>query len=792
MILLTLLTLVYCLSPEESQALCALVPKYPCDGSCPISGTCQNNKLTSLYLTNLTNSIPDVFGSLASLETLSIIWTYNNGTIPPSICKPPLKSFILQDTGVRGTIPLCLFGLITLKLNKNFLSGTIPKLYPYRMIELDLSNNLLSGPLPEVITNTLSFINLASNSFTGTVPTSINKITTLFNIDISDNKITGTVPSIQSLTSLTYINLSRNYLNGKIQSISSTRSTVYYHISQNTYDASSLANYHPYSNVVTDLRGNRIETRLGNTQKLYLYPQDIDDCLLKRYVCPNKSYCSDGWSPRMGYTCSCLNGYEYTANGCIDVNECLRNKVCTPGTCVNTEGSYECCDFGYYNPTPEVEEAACVSCYSNYSYLTKQDNISLLPTSQYLNQCFGSCLNGVRIYSRSSLNPACPSESPKEEPCQYPCVNTSNSDVINSILTELKRGDYIKDLLGFEPNTTTRTTTRQDIISYYTTDELRITCLDRCGTVLEVVKVISNEGYTYNINNDTVTIITSSPETKNYTVIIVVVVFGVGLICLALVVVAIVKDPANLLPREIAETVKYPLLQRIFGKYTKSNDGGYYYYNYQGELPTLIDGYTIQSVQRVYNPTLVNNFVGAYVVQEQRLGDQKFNKKRWTETKDTASRTEVYAKYQSLLISHSWYDDNKPHIITACHATDVVVAEKICETGFANLSLLDKGWYGKGIYFTSYSFYCKPYLVTKKQPSILIAYILPGNTYPVVENSNNEKSLLGAATVSGYQSHYVVTSYDGKIYEGEGESYDEIVIPQESQILPMYIVRVSC
>jgi hypothetical protein len=41
-------------------------------------------------------------------------------------------------------------------------------------------------------------------------------------------------------------------------------------------------------------------------------------------------------------------------------------------------------------------------------------------------------------------------------------------------------------------------------------------------------------------------------------------------------------------------------------------------------------------------------------------------------------------------------------IVGVWHGTTVDKAEWIMQTGFANLGLLDEGWFGKGIYFTSF------------------------------------------------------------------------------------------
>jgi hypothetical protein len=55
----------------------------------------------------------------------------------------------------------------------------------------------------------------------------------------------------------------------------------------------------------------------------------------------------------------------------------------------------------------------------------------------------------------------------------------------------------------------------------------------------------------------------------------------------------------------------------------------------------------------------------------------------------------------------------------------------------------DAGFYGKGIYFTSFVMYSTPYWANHRDPAILISFILTGNTFPVTEHHKLKGSLLG-------------------------------------------------
>jgi len=117
------------------------------------------------------------------------------------------------------------------------------------------------------------------------------------------------------------------------------------------------------------------------------------------------------------------------------------------------------------------------------------------------------------------------------------------------------------------------------------------------------------------------------------------------------------------------------------------------------------------------------------------------------------------------------------------------IAWKIVQGGFAALCTLDQGFYGKGIYFTSHALYTLPYIVRAKSPAIIVCLTIPGNPFPVTVGRNDPDSFYGAPICKGYQSHYVLTNKDGYPWKNEKEKqFDELVLPMEEQILPMFLV----
>jgi len=109
------------------------------------------------------------------------------------------------------------------------------------------------------------------------------------------------------------------------------------------------------------------------------------------------------------------------------------------------------------------------------------------------------------------------------------------------------------------------------------------------------------------------------------------------------------------------------------------------------------------------------------------------------------------------------------------------------------LASLDEGWYGRGIYFTSSAKYAIPYYGTKKEPAVLIALVIPGSIFPVTEGKSSKTSLQGSSLKAGYGSHYVHTLRSGEVctQKMEDNYYDELVISQESQIMPIFLLTVN-
>lgn len=218
-------------------------------GSLPSTiGDLSNLTILRLFVNGFTGNIPTNITNLSSLITLDIAVEGFSGLIPTNIGNlSQLQHFYIQSTSVSGTIPASignLSQLVDIYLNNNQLNGNIPTSIgtPPNLFEVLLNNNSLSGGLPTSITQNqnierlevrnnsldqalpdnflspkLELLNLSNNNIPGNLPVSMGDNSNLIALFLNNNNLEGTIPeSFSGLTSLSNVNLSNNSLQGCI------------------------------------------------------------------------------------------------------------------------------------------------------------------------------------------------------------------------------------------------------------------------------------------------------------------------------------------------------------------------------------------------------------------------------------------------------------------------------------------------------------------------------------------------------------------------------------------------
>ncbi|MBD1207950.1 MAG: hypothetical protein H9535_05955 [Ignavibacteria bacterium] len=131
----------------------------------------------------------------------------------------------LSGAGLRGPIPAVIATLTELReldLSNNFLSGSVPvSLTALKKLErLNLSNNLLSGALtPGVFCSygNMRFLDVSRNNLTGEIPVCIADLDKIEILNLTFNRFTSLIPwQLGKMTSLRELRLGNNQLTGEL------------------------------------------------------------------------------------------------------------------------------------------------------------------------------------------------------------------------------------------------------------------------------------------------------------------------------------------------------------------------------------------------------------------------------------------------------------------------------------------------------------------------------------------------------------------------------------------------
>jgi Leucine-rich repeat (LRR) protein len=187
-------------------------------------GFATNMNVLLLYGNIFTGRIPAEFGLFASLVTLSVEDNFIRGAIPLEMLRiPSLVQLSMNNNLISGQLPTDvrhLTNLQTLDLDWNHMSGTVPALHP-PIANLLLSNNRFSGPLAFLnSSHTMKFLDVSCNRFTGTLPKFVGQWRLPQALNISSNRIVGSLGSLVStngsLGLLGSLDVSNNHFSGTL------------------------------------------------------------------------------------------------------------------------------------------------------------------------------------------------------------------------------------------------------------------------------------------------------------------------------------------------------------------------------------------------------------------------------------------------------------------------------------------------------------------------------------------------------------------------------------------------
>ncbi|ERN18506.1 putative leucine-rich repeat receptor-like serine/threonine-protein kinase At2g24130 [Amborella trichopoda] len=188
--------------------------------------SCKHHRVTMLNLkrSNLSGTISPSLSNLSRLTTLDISENHLNGRIPSELgLLSKLSMLDLHGNQLVGHIPATLSqlsGLVFLNLGGNLLVGQFPMTLLQNcstLFVLDLSENKFSGEIPPEIGNWLPNIEdlfLYSNQFSGNIPSSLGNCSNLSSLDLEYNHLNGELPFeiVQRLPKMEYLHLAHNNL----------------------------------------------------------------------------------------------------------------------------------------------------------------------------------------------------------------------------------------------------------------------------------------------------------------------------------------------------------------------------------------------------------------------------------------------------------------------------------------------------------------------------------------------------------------------------------------------------
>uniref|UniRef100_A0A1J3J4S5 Putative leucine-rich repeat receptor-like protein kinase n=1 Tax=Noccaea caerulescens TaxID=107243 RepID=A0A1J3J4S5_NOCCA len=156
--------------------------------------------------------LPDSLSNLTRLTRLVVSGNSFSGSIPDSIgSMPVLEELLLDNNRLDGPVPASfngLSGLRRLEIQFNDISGEFPDLSKLtNLYYVDASDNRISGRVPSSLPESIVQISMRNNLMEGTIPQSFKYRNSLQVIDLSHNKLSGSVPSFifthQTLQQLT-------------------------------------------------------------------------------------------------------------------------------------------------------------------------------------------------------------------------------------------------------------------------------------------------------------------------------------------------------------------------------------------------------------------------------------------------------------------------------------------------------------------------------------------------------------------------------------------------------------
>ncbi|KAI3519838.1 hypothetical protein L1887_09054 [Cichorium endivia] len=235
----------------------------------PYIGNLSYLRVISLWNNSFQETIPHELGRLSRLSVLDFGSNIFNGVIPTNLsgCYN-IKELVLNDNKLTGSIPKeisFLLKLTRIEVSDNKLTGKIPPVLGNTSIQwFSARNNPLGGSIPEAFGHwkSLTRFYCGSCNLTGTIPHSIYNLSLLTHFSLSENQLTGSLPSTLGamLLNLVYLQLWGNQLTGPLPpSISNCSKLEFLEVHLNNFRGKLVIDFSKLKDIYfISLAGNNI------------------------------------------------------------------------------------------------------------------------------------------------------------------------------------------------------------------------------------------------------------------------------------------------------------------------------------------------------------------------------------------------------------------------------------------------------------------------------------------------------------------------------------------------------
>ncbi|GKV49099.1 hypothetical protein SLEP1_g55866 [Rubroshorea leprosula] len=183
------------------------------------------DKLLSLEYLNLSGNsfkknLPSSLGKLRNLVKLDLAFNSFSGEVPKELlvgCTwlEHLRLSYNRFSGQIFTSEFNLSNLIQLELNNNKFMGRLSHVKLEILSILDVSNNDMSGPIPSWISSVNLILAMGNNYFNGQIP--CEELLSAQFVDLSNNRLSGPLPSCFDFSKIDQIHLEGNNFSGLLQ-----------------------------------------------------------------------------------------------------------------------------------------------------------------------------------------------------------------------------------------------------------------------------------------------------------------------------------------------------------------------------------------------------------------------------------------------------------------------------------------------------------------------------------------------------------------------------------------------